>query len=418
MRRVLIVVSFSLVSVLSVAGFASAATVSYIAGNSLWLSSVDGKTKKKLSDATPDGRHWTEQAQADNGKVVAVRREPGKIATLNSFTLFGPTGSVLQQGSLTHEPGWFQYAYPVSLDLTNSGVAVYGYSNVTVGYTAFETGTYVRTVEKPFVLQPFEVTNWQFPTLYKDRLVASQGQQVFIQATAENNPFSDDMDVGFLQVPSGYDVNRVDVSANGKVFGIELNYNTIELYPINRVPDAGQDATVGSGGCVLATQGDASHISLSQDGKSIAWEDSRGVLSAGVPDFNGSDPCQLTRAPVVLAANGKYPSIGDASLPSGGGGGGTAPVANVPANVKASGLKSGIWITVKMAKAGSITATGKVGNQLVARGNAKARKAGNVRLRLVATGAWRNRLTKLRGKALVIKVAANGKARTIRRVLR
>ena len=71
-----------------------------------------------------------------------------------------------------------------------------------------------------------------------------------------------------------------------------------------------------------------------------------------------------------------------------------------------------------MAKAGSISVTGKVDGKLVARGNAKTRKAGKVKLKLVATGAWRNKLGRLKGKTLVIKVTANGKSKTVRRVLK
>ena len=425
MRRVLLFFSFVLVAMFGVAGLSSAATVSYIAGDSLWLSNPSGTKKKQLSGPAGDGYDWKEQTQSDNGKVLAVRREPDKMAVFNRFTLFSPDGKVLQQGSLTNEPGWTTSAFPVSLDLTNDGVAVYGYSNMNYGYPVgtYETGTYVRTVEKPFILPPLEITNWEWPTLFGDRLVATEGQEVWVQAPGDSTPFVPEPDVGLLSVPSGYTINRTDVAANGKLFGIELDYNSIELYPISGVPDVTPvENIVGSGGCVLPTQGDASHITISQDGKDIAWEDERGVVSAGAPDFLGADPCNLTRAPVVLAPGGTYPSIGNASLGDdgggGGGGGGTAPVPTIPGKVKAAGLKNGIWITVKVAKAGSISVTGKVGGKLVARGNAKTRKAGKVKLKLVATGAWRNKLGRLKGKTLVIKVTANGKSKTVRRVLK
>ena len=415
------------VAVLSFAGSSPAATVSYIAGDELWLSNPAGTQKKKLSGPAGDGRVWTEQAQADNGKIVAVRREPGKVAQLNSFTLFGPSGTVIQQGSLTHESGWTSYAYPVSLDLTDGGVAVYGFSNYNPTFPnwTFVQGTYVRTVEQPFVLEPLELNGWEWPTLFGERLVATQGQEVWLQAPGNGRPFTPDPDVGFLAIPDGYTINRTDVAANGKLFGIELDYKTIELYPITGVPNVTPgpgENIVGSGGCVLPTQGDAGQITISQDGKDIAWEDDRGVVSAGVPDFSGADPCHLTRPPVVLATNGKYPSIGNASLSTGGGGGGgggvSAPVPSVPAKVKAAGLRKGIWITIKVAKAGPVSISGKVKGKLVARGSGKARKSGKVKIKLVATAAWRNRLARLKGKALVIKVTANGKSKTVRRVLK
>lgn len=418
MRRVLVGVSIALVAVLSSAGISSATTVSYIDGKAVWVNSLDGKQKYRLAAPATDGRVWSEQAQSDNGKVVAVRREPGKMATLNSFTLFGSTGKVLQQGSLTAENGWISYAYPVSLDLTNGGIAVYGYANWT-GFglsTVYGFGTYIRTVEKPFYIEPFDLEDWQWPTLYGNRLVVTQGNEVWIESTASGNPFSNGPDVGFLSVPSGYDVNRTDVAANGKLFAIELDYNTIELYPIDRVPDTGQSSTVGSGGCVLPTQGDANHVSLSQDGKSVAWEDDRGVLVAGVPDFGGADPCHLTRAPVVIASNGGYPSIGAATIP--GSGGSLVPKPSVPKTVKAAKLKTGIWITVRVGKAGPVKITGKVGKTVVARGSARAKKVGKVKVKLKAVGAFRNRPQRLKGRTLVIKVTSAGKSKTVRRVLK
>jgi hypothetical protein len=149
--------------------------------------------------------------------------------------------------------------------------------------------------------------------------------------------------------------------------------------------------------------------------------------------------CNLSRPPVVISATGNYPSIGNstAALVSGGGGasggGGTSggnqpapPVADkpgkdggngsgdaptlggVPKTVKASALAGGLALTVKVANAGKVTATGKVGAQLVATGETKAKRAGKVTLRLKATKAWSKRLGQLAGKTLKITVNAPG----------
>lgn len=418
------VLSVVVAGLLLAVGIASASTVSYIAGDSVWLSNPSGTQKQQLAGPRTDGYEWTEVAQADNGKVLAVSREPGKIATLNRFTLFAPSGAVLQQGSLTNESGWITSAFPVSLDLTNGGVAVYGYSNSKgfVPNAIFESGTYVRTVEQPFTLAPLKISGWQWPTLFNERLIATSGQNIFVQTAGQSTPFAPNPDIGFLQVPSGFEINRTDVAANGKLFGIELDYRKIELYPISKVPDANGDPdfVVGSGGCVLGVQGDAGNITVSQDGQTIAWEDERGVLAAGAPDFAGSDPCNLTSPPVVIAASGKYPSIGNATISGGGGGGGggVAPIPTVPARINANGLKKGISISVKVAKAGWVSVTGKVGGTLVARGKFKAGKAGMVRVKLAAVAAYRKKLKRLKGRTLVIKVTANGKSKTVRRVLK
>ncbi len=77
-----------------------------------------------------------------------------------------------------------------------------------------------------------------------------------------------------------------------------------------------------------------------------------------------------------------------------------------------------MWIAVKVAQAGSVSITGKVGGKLVARGSAKTRRAGKVRIKLVAVGAYRDKLNQLKGRTLVIKVTSGGKSKTVRRTLK
>jgi hypothetical protein len=64
-----------------------------------------------------------------------------------------------------------------------------------------------------------------------------------------------------------------------------------------------------------------------------------------------------------------------------------------------------------------VTAVGKVGSQVVAKGAAKAKRAGKVTLRLKATASWKKRLAQLSGKTLKITVTGPGGSAKLTRTL-
>ena len=399
---------------------ASASTVSYISGDNIWLSSPDGTQKVKLSGPAGDGRVWTEQAQADNGSVLGVRREPNKVAPLNSFTLWGPDGKKVNQGSLGNEPGWSTYAYPVSLDLTADGKqAAYGYANTSGFYPTqqFEFGTYVTNISQGSFIQPIKIAGVEWPTINGTRVVGAIGDQVGVQAAA-SAPFGPDF-APWINIDPSMDLHRTDTSAQGNIVAIELDDGTTERIVLAKTTALGGDF-IGTGDCFMPTQGDATRVSLSADGKTVAWQDDRGVVTSGLPDFAGtSADCNLTAPVVVLAADGKFPSVGAAKLITNGGGGGEgSPVISPPSKIKASKLKKGIQITVKVKKAGKVTLTGKVNGKVVARGSVMAKKAGPVKVKLKAVASSRKKLSKLKGKTMVIKVTSGGKSASVKRKVR
>jgi len=155
-------------------------SVSYTAGGNLWLSSLNGKKKKKLA-AKPKGKvKWIETAQSDSGRVIAVRRDPAKISNLNSYVLWGPTGKRIVQGSLTADSGWTSYIMPLSLDLTSDGkTLVYGYQYYSYNFPVsnLENGTSVKSVKSSY-LKPINITGEMWPTTVGNRIVAQQ-QDVF-----------------------------------------------------------------------------------------------------------------------------------------------------------------------------------------------------------------------------------------------
>ena len=420
---------------------AAATTVAYIDGNAVWLASADGAQRRQLGGATPDGREWRELAQSDNGRVIAVRREPGKISQLNSFTLWGPDGAVIHEGSLTHQPGWSTYAYPVTLDLTADGRnAVYGYSNMTgVPPTyQFEQGTYIMFADRVPASEPFRIPGQESPSVVGNRVVAGSGSTVTVQRADGAPPWTTDFDPWLDMSGTGLERRATDVAATGTVAAAELVAWNGGTQTEGRIAMLSIDSPGGAlrgGDCFLPVQGVAGDASLSQDGTLVAWHDARGVVVAGVPDFSGADPCTLTGPPVVISATGTMPSLGPAAVstpapppapPAGGGGpagspGGTGSVAlkaTVPARVKASALRTGLKIRVRVGAAGRVTVVGRVRGKVVARGSARAKGAGTIAVRLRATRAARKRLARLRGKTLVVRVTAGGRSTTVRRTLR
>ena len=385
-----------------------------------------------------------ESAQADNGRVIAVSRPDGKISTINTFTLWGPDGAIVHQGILQDNGSWTLPAFPISLDLNAGGTtAVYGYSNSTGSYPTevFERGTYVMPVDKVWALEAFEIVDETWPTIVGNRVVSAAGPTgpVNVQAPAGQPPYSTDF-LGWLDTSTtGLELNRTDVAANGRLAAVELvawdggtqTDGVVAMIPVPGLGEPPTQADAGDANCLLPTQGVAGEVSVSQDATSVAWQDDRGVVVAGTPDFaaTGADGiCVVTRAPVVISATGTEPSLGGTSLPAlqqpppNDPGprpqDAAAPSLSLAAKVKASALKKGLKIKVTVRAAGTVKATGKVGGKLVARGSKKATAAGTVTVRLKATKKAAKKLTKLRGKKLKIKVTAGGKSATITRKLR
>jgi len=311
-----------LVGLLTVTAVSEAASVAYVDKRGVWVSSLDGKTKRKVAGQPKGKRRWQEVAQSDNGRIIAVQRVPGTMSNLNRFTLWGPTGKAIHKGVLTAKSGWTSYIYPLSLDLTSNGrIAVYGYQTMTYNYPVsnLEEGTYVMPADKNWGLTPpFAIVGEKWPTTVGNRIVAEQ-QDVFVgvQKTSGQPPFVDEFQGWFSTESTGLELQRTDVSANKKIAAAELispsgSGQDLSVILASRI--SGLGGASGSGACLLPAKGKAENVSISQDGKSIAWQDDRGVVAAGIPTFGGSDTCKLTRGVKVLSKTGSFPSIGAAKI--------------------------------------------------------------------------------------------------------
>lgn len=453
MRKALLVIAL----VLALPVSAQAASVALIDNGEIWLVSPDAQQRKRLSPAPAAPYRWDAVAQSDNGRVLGYRTEPGKISTINGTSLWEPDGRpVYEAGTLGGESGWTIYAFPLSLDLTANGVhAVYGYSNSRGSFPMqFDRGTYLGFVNGPAGTTPYKLSGPEWPTLVGTRLVVKSGTQVHIQKP-DGAPFTQatDFDPWIETSGTGMQLERTDVAATGTIAAAQLvNYapgtSDVTSRKIAMIPVAGPGGAVQPGDCFLPAQGFPTNVTLSQDGALVAWQDDRGVVVAGVPDFSGAEPCNLTKPPVVISATGKYPSFGPASAappagpaPGAGGpgtpapGGGTttspapaptaprpgtssAPRVSLPSAVRATALRSGLTLRVTVRRAGVVSAVGRVKGKVVARGSVRARRAGTVSLKLRATRSARRTLRRLRGARMQIRVTAAGRSTTLTRRLR
>ncbi len=129
---------------------AKAASVAYVDNGEVWLSSLDGAQKARLSGTVVNGEgdteKWLDVAQSDNGRIVAVRNKPGRISNFSWFKIWEPDGSSTVEGPLNAPSGWISYVYPLGFDITADGKhLVYGYSNSSgCCPISFAHGTYVR----------------------------------------------------------------------------------------------------------------------------------------------------------------------------------------------------------------------------------------------------------------------------------
>lgn len=435
MRPPIRLVLLALVLLAFSAPAAGAAEVAYVDGGQIWISTLDGAHRRSLSGTSPDAKVWSEVAQADNGSVIGVRREPGKVAPLNATQLWDAAGNVIGNGALTAPTGRTTYAYPVTLDLTPDGqVVVYGYSNAT-GFgleRTYEFGTYAEG-SSAWYIQPFDIGEVEDGTLAGNRVVGLSGSTISLQDAAGAPPYSHEFTAWFEF--SGQQVDRVDVSAAGTIAAAEIGPYAETRVAMVPFPGLGGPVPSDGSDCFLPTQGDASHVSISPDGSAIAWHDARGVVVAGVPAWFPSaleSVCNLSAPPVVISATGTMPSLGGSGAALAGGppaaaggagagnkGGSKRPqLVSLAKKPKARALKAGIPLTVRVSAAGKVTALGKVGGKLVAKGTAKARRAGKVTLRLKATKAYRKRLGQLVGKKLKIAISGPGGKTTLSRKLR
>jgi hypothetical protein len=436
---------------LTMAPAAGAASIAYIDGGDVWLSSLDGTQKVRLAtpvvNAGGETEKWLAVAASDSGRIVAARNVPGRNSGFSWFKVWEPDGTSTVEGPLNAPSGWAIQVYPLGFDVTADGKhMVYGYSNS--GFCCpitFARGTYVRPVTNSS-LDPINVSGQEDPTLFGSRMIAHSGGTVDVQGTSAP-PYGTDFTPWIDVSGSGLDLRRTDVAANGQLAALELEQWDTGSQTVGKiavVATQGVDqAPTFAVDCFVPASGVAKEVSLSMDATRIAWTDAQGLNVAGTPT-TAADPCALSSPPVVISSTASQGAIGGANIaaflpasgqaPTGGappgspGAGRGAPLATVPRRVTAKALAGarGVPIKVKVARAGKVRISGSVAAKVlrssrsvvVATGSTTAKRAGTVTVRIRLTKAARKKRSRLKGARMTLRVSQGGLTSTKRFTLR
>ena len=444
--RLVITLGAALFVIAAAPCLAGAASIAYIDGGDVWLSSLDGAQKTRLATPVVNSSGETEKrlavAASDNGRIVAARNVPGRNSGFSWFKVWEPNGTSTVEGPLNSPSGYAIQVYPLGFDVTADGShMVYGYSNsgfcCPIPYTQ---GTYVRPVTNSS-LDPINVDR-EHPTLFGNRMIAHTGGTVYVQ-NASGAPYGNDFTPWMSFSASGLDLRRTDVGTNGFA-AAELEQwdsggQTIGKIAMVATQGIDQEPTFPAAtDCFLPASGIAKEASLSPDGTRVAWTDDGGLKVAGGATGTGI-LCELSSPPVVISPTASQGAIGGADVaaflpPSGqpptggplpGGPSPGAPVATVPRKltVKALAGAKGVLIKVRVARAGKVKLSGSVPAKVlrssrsivVATGSKTAKRAGTVKVRLRLTTAARKKRSRLKGARMTLRVT-QGKLSTTKRV--
>jgi uncharacterized Zn-binding protein involved in type VI secretion len=421
-----------------------AGSIAYIDNGEVWIASLDGAQKVRIaSPAVVNGKteKYNAVAAADNGRIVASRNEPGKISSLSWFKAWEPNGSSTVEGPLNPRPGWTSIAYPLGFDLTpDGGTMIYGYSASNCCFT-FGQGTYVRPVTNS-AIEPINISGQEDPSLFGTRVIAHSGTTIYAQDPG--TPYGDDFQPWLSIAASGLELHRTDVAASGQVAAFEgeqWDNGTKIVGRIGVVSIQGVDqGPTGAVDCYVQASGVATDVSLSQDGRQIAWTDAQGLKVAATP--TGIDEfCVFSSAPIVISPTGTSASIGGANVaaflppappvsppvpptptpPATAPVGTTAPIATVPSKVTTKALAAGLPVKLTLSSAGKVTlsatvpakALGRKGKPVVvATGSGTAKAAGKLTVKLRLNSVGKKKLKRLKGVKLTLRIVQGGRTTT------
>jgi hypothetical protein len=411
---------------------AAASSIAYLDGEEVWVSTLDGSRKERLSAGE---QQWRAVAAADGGRILGVRNEAGKISQLSQTQLWDTGGQVISQGPLPSKAGWSSYVAPLSLDLTSDGTfAVYGYSGYTgvVPNATFSSGHYAILSDTKTNLTPIGQGGYRYPTTFGRRVIAESGNAVVSQNADSGNPFSTTWTPLLDLSATGLELGRTDVAATGTMLALELTDSGGTVERIALISTSGVDAPTAfpaAVDCFIPATGKARDATLSQDGSKIAWKDDDGLKIAGVPT-TAADPCEFSSPPILISPTGSAPSIGGADLaqlrpPAPAPAAPPAPApptaarpvfVTVPAKGSAAAIAGakGLALKVKVAGPGKISVTGSVAAKrlglkgkkafVIATGSARATKAGTVTVRLKLTKKARKYRKRLKGLTITLRL--------------
>jgi hypothetical protein len=452
----------ALVVALAVAAPASASSVAYIDGYNLWYSSPDGSRKVQVTSGGTQDASWQVPSMGPDGKTVVVHRDTFEGGSKRPVLyLYGPDGKLKTANVMPVYSGAVGGAvYPIGLDMDwNSNAVAYGYQYCGWACNSLYKGYWLTFSDNQgaYPSNPQGASDAFNPTFYGTRVVSSDsGGNIFVQPDVPEAPFTSSYQ-GWLEHSPGFYLSRVEVSPANQQLSIEW----LQDGGGKGISIAQHGGTVPSdlvGGCDLQTATNPTGLTFSPDGSQMAWRDDEGIKVAGVPNLAaGTDICTLSAPAHVISTTGRQPTFGGADVNAVSGAGGTAGGGQTTGGGKpggSGGTKSltvklsgkatraafakGLTLKVAAAKAGRIDGSAsipaKIAKKLglrgkartariagtgfasaatvVARGSAKAKGAGVVRLRLKPTKAARRAAKRMRKVVLTVKVSQAGAAGT------
>ncbi len=426
----LAVLASACLAVFGAAPAAQAGSIAYVDQNEVWVSSFDGTQKALLSAGEGD---WRVVTAADNGMVLGVRLEAGKVSQLAKIQLWGSDGQTISQGPLPYSTySWSTYAAPLGLDLSADGVFLaYGYGGQ-IG-SGFYSGHNVVNSDTKTNNTPIGQDGYQWPTMFGQQVVAKSGSSAVFQP-AGTGPFG----TGFTSLIDlsglpGLTLQRTDVAATGNLAAMDLDGTTDKIAVVSLSGMTTGAAVGDTVNCFLPATGNAANATFSQDGQFVAWQDVEGIKIAGVPT-TANNPCVFSSPPVLISATGSSPSIGGSDVrtlrpTAPGGGTDDAPaskplIVTLPAKVTAAELtsKAGLPLKVTVRAGGKITVTASVpasrlglkGKKavVIATGSASPRSAGQVSFKLQLNAKGRKYRKRLPGLTLTLRITQGAKTTT------
>ena len=290
MRSALIAILF----LLTMAPAAGAASIAYVDGGEVWLSSLDGAQKVRLAthvvNSSGETEKWLAVAASDSGRIVAARNFPGQDLALLVVQGVGAERHVDRRGAAQRAQrlGHRTSIRSASTSPRTAVHMVYGYSNSSSCCPiSFAQGTYVRPVTNSS-LDPINVSGQEHPTLFGNRMIAHSGDDR--ERAGRSGPTYGTTFTPWIDVSgTGLELRRTDVAANGQLAALELEQwdgggQTIGKIAVLATQGVDQAPTFPAAvDCFLPTTGVAKDVSLSLDATRIAWTDDGGLKVAGTP---------------------------------------------------------------------------------------------------------------------------------------
>jgi dipeptidyl aminopeptidase/acylaminoacyl peptidase len=401
---------------------ASADSIVYIDQGNVWSASPDGARKVQLTT----GGNWHSPTQADDGTIAAVQGTgPIVVMARDGRPLHTITTHEAPSGDgATFAPR------PVELSFSPDGTKL-AYAYVA---SSCPPASSCGTIQRSTFYTEAGVTDATPVSVYGNQFGVSDPEWVTNRRTLVFGGFGSQVSIDDLgpgdysqkpwMVPNG-DMGDGEVSRDGKRLAVTVDYGAdkkLAFFAVKgdvttQLPPAYPDPACST------THPDASYAdpTWSPDGSGLAYQSANGIEITHFTAF-GPDTC-ATANDSVLSATGSQPDWGPADPPASAYTPPTAPPPVSPAppiaprapktTLKATFgsvklVKQRLVVKVKVPAAGKVTVTARLGARTVARGQATAKRAGTVTVKLSKAK------TSLKRKKLTLKLSFNGGSATKR----